>query len=156
MSGGMMETEEIRTLLRRTPIFQGLSETSLTSIAQSASLQEFEAETPIYEHGGPARELFVLVEGEVALRLFAKSGESYELERRRSQDIFGEAAIWDDGSRMVTAQTTEPTSVLVIPRETLEQLLGPESRFVKTLLAHLAGVMRRASERRIRQADNMI
>ena len=145
-----MEKEEIRALLRRAPLFQGLSETSLTSIAQSASLQEFEAETSIYEHGGPARELFVLVEGEVALRLSARSGESQELERRRSPDVFGEAAIWDDGPRMVTAQTTEPTSVLVIQRETLEQLLGPESRFVKTLLANLAGVLRRANERRIR------
>jgi CRP-like cAMP-binding protein len=144
-----MENEEIRTLLRRTPLFQGLSEASLTSIAQSASLQEFEAEIPIYEHGGPSRELYVLAAGEVALRLSARSGESQELERRRSPDVFGEAAIWDDGPRMVTAQTTEPTSVLVIPREALEQLLGPESRFVKTLLAKLAGVLRRASERRI-------
>ena len=144
-----MEQDEIRTLLRRTPLFQRLSETSLTAIAQSASLREFEAEARIYEHGGPARELYILVEGEVALRLSARSGESHELQRRRSPDVFGEAAIWDDGPRMVTAQTTEPTSVLVIPREALEQLLGPESRFVKTLLAELAGVLRRASGRRI-------
>lgn len=150
-----MEHEDIRTVLRRTPLFQGLSEPSLTAIAQSASLQEFEAETRIYEHGGPARELYVLVEGEIALRLSTRSGESHELERRRSPDVFGEAAIWDDGPRMVTAQTTEPTSVLVIQQETLEQLLGPEPRFVKTLLAYLAGVLRRASEGRIRQPDNM-
>jgi len=142
-----MDIEGVRMSLRRAPLFRELSDASLTSIAESARLQVFQPETTVYEQGAAATELYVLVEGEVSLRQTASSGAARELERRRPPDVFGEAAIWDEEPRMVTAYATKPTSVLVIQREAMESLLGPESRFVKGILAYIAGVLRRANER---------
>ncbi len=142
-----MNIEEIRTCLMRAPLFRELSDASLAFIAESATPQTLQPETTVYDQGAAATKLYVLVEGEVSLRQTATSGAVHELERRRPPDVFGEAAIWDEGPRMLTAYVTEPTSVLIIERKMLEPLLGPESRFVKGMLAYITGVLRRANER---------
>ncbi len=88
-------------LLRRVPLFSGLSNRDLNRIAQSFKERTFPAGETIAQEGMGGIGFFVIGDGEVA---YSIRGE--EIGRGGPGDYFGEIALIDDGPRSASITAT--------------------------------------------------
>jgi CRP-like cAMP-binding protein len=88
-------------LLKRVPIFQGLEEKQLKSIAQSFTERSFTAGTELVAEGKGGVGFFVIESGEARV-----SVEGKERRTLGPGDYFGEIALIDGGVRTATVTAT--------------------------------------------------
>ncbi|MEO5337789.1 MAG: cyclic nucleotide-binding domain-containing protein [Magnetospirillum sp. WYHS-4] len=62
--------------------------------------------------------------------------------------IFGEMALIDDKPRMASARVVDPSTVIVVSRQMLEDKLKKSDPFVRGLLHILASTIRRMSQQK--------
>lgn len=77
----------------------------------------------IYAPDEPATELFVIKEGRVALNLLSPEGRTLTVRVVKSGEVFGHASLLSDGTFDTFAEALRPTSVAVIRRPMLEELM---------------------------------
>ena len=113
--------EENVALLRQVPLFSGLSEARLRSLANAARFCVYPQDTPIVEQGQRIEEaqdgdsLYVIVDGHV--RVVLERGDQEEkLNELGPGDFFGEMALLDGQPRSATVIAEEDTQCLVLSR----------------------------------------
>lgn len=104
-------------LLEQVPLFAGLSQEQLRSVALVADEVDVPAGTTLTREGTAGREFVVLVAGEVAIE---EGGR--EVRRLHDGDFLGEIALLTRGPRTATATTTVPSRVLVLTDRAFRQL----------------------------------
>lgn len=70
-----------------------------------------------------ASELYLIKDGRVALNLLSPEGRTLTVRVVKTGDIFGHAALLSDGSYDTFAQALRPTTVAVVRRDDLEELM---------------------------------
>ena len=93
---------------------------ALSEVAESISLQAGET---VYERGDLAEHLFVVLEGQVSLRLARSDGPSLVIDEAVDGDIFGYCVCLDLHTYSLTAVCAENTRLLKIRAETLKKLM---------------------------------
>jgi CRP-like cAMP-binding protein len=92
-------------------------------IKKAAIVTAFEDEEVIYSKGNQATYLYVVLDGEVALRLPGPQGVSILIEQLGPSEMFGLNATFDLGSYGVTAQAVGVTRVVKIETAVLQQIM---------------------------------
>jgi CRP-like cAMP-binding protein len=77
----------------------------------------------IYAPDEPATELYVIKEGRVALNLLSPEGRTLTVRVVEAGEVFGHAALLSDGTFDTFAEALRPTTVAVVRRSTLEELM---------------------------------
>jgi len=77
----------------------------------------------IYVPDEAASELYVITDGRVALNLLSSEGRTLTVRVVKTGEIFGHAALLSDGAYDTFAQALRPTTVAVVRRDELEQLM---------------------------------
>lgn len=114
------------------PLFSHFHEQFLDKIATQSSVMNFSAGTTIVRQGDPARELFVLLEGEVeVIRRIGGVSDDWVTEIK-AISIFGEAALVDDTPRAAQVLAKTHVTVLRVPVHALRQV-ALESQSVRQL-----------------------
>lgn len=138
------EGVERLALLAPMGLFEHCTELELRQIAAACVPRRYKAGTPLFLAGDPGTELFLLVQGEVAIE--SDEGVLATLEPGTA---FGEMAMLDEPARSATARASTHVEALVIPREAFFRLLrGNPPMAVKILwnmLLSLSGRLRRTS-----------
>jgi CRP/FNR family cyclic AMP-dependent transcriptional regulator len=78
----------------------------------------------LFRVGEPPMHLFLILSGRVKVSLSSRDGEDALGTVLGAGEILGSASVVDGRPRMITATADEPTEVLVLPRDALEQLIG--------------------------------
>ena len=78
----------------------------------------------IYAPDEPAAELFLIKDGRVALNLLSTEGRTLTVRVVKAGEPFGHAALLSDGTYDTFAQVLRPTTVSVVRRDLLEELMA--------------------------------
>jgi CRP-like cAMP-binding protein len=120
-------------LLKRTVLFAECTKAELIEVALSADEREAQEGDRLTEEGRRGRELFVLVEGAVAVR---RSGR--KLADLGPGDWFGEIAILTYKPRTATVTAISPVRLLVISDRAFRRVVETTPRIALTVLRSVA------------------
>jgi CRP-like cAMP-binding protein len=104
-------------------LFGSLKPEQRETIRSTAMVAAFQDGEIIYNKGTQATYLYVVVTGEVALRLPGAGGVSILVEQLGQNEIFGLNATFDLGSYSVTAQAVGATKIVKIETAVLKQIM---------------------------------
>src|SRR5919198_3911928 len=139
----VIETRPPTAALSTMPLFRGLDDDALESIARSLRTRRFRRGEVIFHLGDPGDALFIVASGAVKITLPSETGDEAILATLRPGDFFGELALLDGAPRSATAAALEPTETLVLPRQRFRELIATEPVIRDALLASLAAELRR-------------
>jgi CRP-like cAMP-binding protein len=95
----------------------------LSSAAEEIS---FEAGDTVFLRGEPADDFFVVLEGQVALRMLRPDGVSVLIDEVTTGVIFGSCVCFEIDAYSLTAQCTEDSRILKIKASTLKKLMDDD------------------------------
>jgi ABC-type nitrate/sulfonate/bicarbonate transport system permease component len=132
----------LRELLKQTAILQPVPDELLDRVLDSAGLEMFEGGDVIYRVGEPAKDLFVLVEGEVEHALGPDAGAAVLVKNVQRGDVIGWAALLK-GQQQRLAKTTArgPVSLLRINGERLLEILSADPELAEDVLSRCASMV---------------
>ena len=87
----------------------------------------------VFEQGDRGDEFYVVLRGEVSVQIRTNAGRSAELTRLGPGKFFGEMSLLMDTRRAATIVTTSETSLLVIGRAALQQILDQSPQLAETI-----------------------
>ncbi len=91
----------------------------------------------IYAPDEPATEVYVIKEGRVALNLLSGEGRTLTVRVVKAGELFGHAALLSDGTFDTFAQALRPTTVAVVRRDLLEELMASRPALALALMDDL-------------------
>jgi len=140
-------------LLRDIGLFGGLDDECLSVLARELPSVHVEAGQDVVKEGEAAREMFVVIGGELEVVKQADPGSEVRVALFGPGDWFGEMAILDVQPRSATVRAVAPTMLLRIGTDDVERLLY--RRDVKSYALFVMNIARELS-RRLRVADGII
>jgi CRP-like cAMP-binding protein len=126
-------------------IFSLLTSKQISEISEAAVIKDFEADQIIYDRKEVAKNLFILLEGEVSLRVPSRddtSIESLSLEIEKIAQhgaLFGTNLLFDVKSYITRARVIKPAKVMILDaKKFLEIIKENKSEFI--VMSYLAKV----------------
>ena len=107
-------------IVARIPLFSQLSATQIADVIKILRAQKVEKGAIIARRGEPAHSMYLIVDGEVEIRL------RHRHVRLGSGDFFGEVAALRRTRRSATAQALQPTRLLALDTSDLHGLMDRE------------------------------
>jgi len=140
-------------MLREIGLFGGLDDATLEVLASELPMHDVKVGDRVVEEGDPAKEMFVVVGGELEVLKRSPSGSEVRVAMLGPGDWFGEMAIVDVQPRSATVRALAPSFLLRMSAEHVDTLL-----YRRDLKAYSLLVMNIARElsRRLRVADGIL
>jgi CRP-like cAMP-binding protein len=116
-------------ILKEVELFRDLTEKQLEKIVRNAQERVYDSEENIFTHGDEAKNLYVLLEGAVNLKI--KAFEDIDLmtsKLTRKGDVFGTPALMTPQLYNVTARCLEKVRVLAIDAYALRGLIDEDPK----------------------------
>lgn len=153
MDGSTPTPTVTATILREIGLFGGLDEATLARLAAALPVEAVPVGARVVEEGDAAREMFVVVAGELEVLKGGRDRPEVRLGLLGPGDWFGEMSIVDVQPRSATVRAVAPSHLLRVTAEQVDQLL-----YRQDLKAYSLLVMNIARElsRRLRVADGII
>lgn len=140
------------TQLRLIGLFGGLSEDAMQWLSETLGAAWYEAGATVFHEGDPAREIFVVLTGE--LEVLKKSATGYEarVAMLGVHDWFGEMSVLDVQPRSATVRALAPTRLLRIGANDLDALYRRDLKAYALVVLNIA----RELSRRLRVTDGIL
>lgn len=137
------------SLLRKIPLFAGLSDAALETLRPSLRAERVDAGEVVVQEGEAAGALYCLVSGEVqVVKNYLEPG-SHTVDVVQPFGFFGDMALLlDDTPRSATVVTTEPCRFLTLEKQAFRAYLLSNADTAYTLLVE--------AYRRLRQANELL
>lgn len=129
-----MTTLAGKIMLRRSPLFRGLSAPALERIAELAVRRGYRSGEVVFSQGDPGDALYAVITGKIRISAGAADGREIFLNIMEPGDTFGEIALLDGGTRTASATATMDSELVSIRREHFLALLEREARVALELL----------------------
>jgi uncharacterized membrane protein len=135
-------------LLRSIPMFEGLAQEDLDSLAKTLVERQFKGGAMIFDQGDKGAEMYIVAGGHVNIHLPGENSRRVSLKDITVGEYFGELALFDDKPRSASALATTDASLLELSRETLSAYLERRPRAAMAILRTMA--------ERIRETNAML
>jgi len=112
--------------LDKNEVFQFLRPDQVRTISDVAQVVDFEAGETIYERGAKADHFFVVLQGQVSLRLPGTSGVSIQIDELTEGAVFGSCVCFQLVDYSLNAQCTRDSKILKIESATLKELMDED------------------------------
>ena len=143
----MAETNPKLEIIRQVPLFTGLNNRQMKTLADRLTEREYEKGESIIVQGKGGQGLFIIAEGTAEAVRELPDGEQVKVNDCASGDFFGELALLDDGVRTATVRATSIVKCLVLVRWDLQNALTLEPEIAISMLEELTKRFRRALEK---------
>ncbi|MFO0712314.1 MAG: cyclic nucleotide-binding domain-containing protein [Sandaracinus sp.] len=139
--------------LREIGLFGGLDEETLGVLSRELPIENITVGTRVVNEGDPAREMFVVLEGELEVLKKSPSGAEVRVAMLGPSSWFGEMSILDVQSRSASVRALAPSRLVRISAEHVDRCL-----YRRDLKAYALFVMNIARElsRRLRVTDSIL
>ena len=131
--------------LRAIPMFSGVSEDALKSIASLLIERSFPKNKTIVEEGAPGDYMYIIVEGRVKVTKLSGDGREKILELLNVGDFFGEMSLFDEAPRSASVKAMSKVRILALARSDFLRLLSRSPDLALSVIQELT--------RRLRQVD---
>ncbi len=138
--------------LRTVPIFGGLEDAELERLWSYTEVQRHDAGETILRQGDLAKEMFVLLDGEVEIYTGDEDERARTLGRLKRGDCFGEMAIIDIQPRSASVRAVTPVSLMVIGFDDLIRVYQFNMQTYTIIVLNIA----REISRRLRRANERL
>ena len=133
---------DIAEVLRGLPYFADLPQGLLEQVCRQSEQITVPADTQIIEEGSLSEDMFVVKDGELRV---SKAGQDREvvLATLGPGEVVGEIALLDNAPRTASVTTVTPTTLIRIPAEAFETLIGDSRvvrRMFRTVTSRLRGI----------------
>lgn len=115
------------SFLKHVTLFKTCKETDLEFIRKNAVLERFERNDVVLWQGEPARALFIIKSGVVAVSNVLSDGTSNLLTYLEQGDFFGEGGLLTERASSATVTAFTPVELLVLPKVQFYKLLSMTS-----------------------------
>lgn len=132
--------------LKRTKLFESLSEHTLEVLAERAVEKLFQKDELIFVAGEEAQGLYVIVEGAVRAFRVSLDGREQVIHVERAGATIAEVPVFDDGTFPSNAAAETATTVLFIDKRDVQNLCLEHPEITLAALKVLAGRLRRCAE----------
>jgi CRP/FNR family transcriptional regulator, cyclic AMP receptor protein len=129
-------------LLARSELFSAFPDEALSGLVEHAQMLECDRNFVIFEEGDDAKDLFVVKSGRIAIGQRSIDGRESLLALMESGDLFGDMALFDDGTRSASARSLERSAVLAIPYTLVRESLDEDPHLLWNVVSLLANRLR--------------
>lgn len=136
--------DEAGALLRKVPIFTGLSDELLGQLARTCRRRSFREDQTLFFEGDPGHSLYLIVNGRVRIQRIDQHGKVLIVAHRGPGEHVGEMSILDGEPRSADAVTTERTDLLMLDRDAFIRCLEGSPRIALNVMASLSRRLREA------------
>jgi CRP/FNR family cyclic AMP-dependent transcriptional regulator len=119
------------------PLFQGLSGVDQARLAPLFAAVSFGPDQVVFNQGDPATRLYILREGQVALRLYPEDGGCLTIALIQAQGIFGWSAVLGRERYTSAAVSVSAAQAVALEGRALRRLLRGDVRLGRRLLGRL-------------------
>jgi CRP/FNR family cyclic AMP-dependent transcriptional regulator len=127
--------------LRKSDLFEGLSDDELAAIAKMAREETYDVGTIIFRENGPAKDLYIVREGRVAILIDIGRGKQTLIDTICRNGSFGWSAMVPPYILTGTAKTMERTRVIIITGRELRELCHMSCGTCYTIMEKLATII---------------
>jgi len=135
----------LRTLIRQHPYFATLPAKALAAACSRTVARTYKKGTLIFSQGEPSRGLYLVASGSVRVFKSSEDGKEQVLHHITAGCSFNDVATFDGGPSPASAQAVEPTTVLLVPREELLDLIRTHPELALAALRMFAARLRQMS-----------
>jgi CRP-like cAMP-binding protein len=121
-------------------VFQFLRPDEMRAISDAAEVVEYRAGDTVYEKGVRADHFYVVLDGQVSLRLPGKPGVSIQIDELTQGAMFGSCVCFQLVEYSLTAQCTEDSRLLKISSATLKELMDEDLLMGYTIQTQISRV----------------
>jgi CRP-like cAMP-binding protein len=119
-------------------VFSFLRPDQVNAISDAAKRVSYKSGDFIYEKGDKAEDFFVVLDGEVTLRLPGKEGLSLVIDQLGKGDVFGGPLGHKRRAYALTAQCSRPAKLLAVDVGVMKKLMDRDERMGLNLQRHIA------------------
>ena len=148
----MGESQPSMDELRQVGLFGALNDEMLGFLASRLVISTPTAGTEVFKEGDPARDLFVVLNGEMEVLKRSQSGVDARVALLGPGDWFGEMSILDVQPRSASVRVLAPSRLLRIGAADLDALYRHDVRGYAIIVLNIA----RELSRRLRVADGLL
>jgi CRP/FNR family cyclic AMP-dependent transcriptional regulator len=138
--------------LRRVGLFGAVSDEVLEFLAKRLVVLMTQSGDVVFREGDPARDLFVVMSGEMEVQKRSHSGVDARVALLGPGDWFGEMSILDVQPRSATVRVLAPSRLLRINASDLDALYRYDTKAYSIIVLNIA----RELSRRLRVADGLL
>jgi CRP-like cAMP-binding protein len=124
-------------ILSRLPLFRRVEAAERARVAAASRLQTFARGDGVFQEGDPPEFFVTIVDGRVKVFKQLASGKDLILHILGAGDPLGTVAAWEGRPYPASAEAIEPTSCLMVPRQTFFELLEQSPSLVRGVLSGL-------------------
>ncbi len=138
--------------LREIGLFGALADDVLEHLAQNLKPMRVEPGAFVFKEGEPAREFYVVLDGEMEVMKKSRSGRETRVAILGPNDCFGEMSIIDMQPRSATVRTLGPARLLRVSTEDMDALYRHDLKSYTLIILNIA----RDLSRRLRVTDGLL
>jgi CRP/FNR family cyclic AMP-dependent transcriptional regulator len=143
-----MAHEENKAFLRRVPLFSGLTEGQLETLAAGSARRSYPKGRTIVSEGEPSQSMYILLAGRAKVQRSDSEGKEVILAVLGSGEFIGEMSLIDDAPRSASVITLEPCEFMAVSKEAFKAMLVQSPEVAMNVMRGLV--------RRLREADKKI
>lgn len=134
-------------VLAEIPLFRVLSQEGISAAARAGLSRIYAPGQIICHQGDPGDHLYAVVEGLVKIVFTSERGDEMVLNILGPEEIFGELALLDGSPRSASAVALKSTSVFVLPRRQLLELMSVNPGLADEFLKLIGKLVRNLTEK---------
>jgi CRP/FNR family cyclic AMP-dependent transcriptional regulator len=135
------------TALRTFPLFAGLDDEVLTSIAQVATMERFPRGQAVVLEGGVADYVYFVLTGSLKVVVSNEDGREVILSILGQGELFGEMGMFGDQARVASVVPVVASDLVMIARNAFRQLLQEHLDIAWRIMCNLAQRLRNADRK---------
>jgi CRP/FNR family cyclic AMP-dependent transcriptional regulator len=139
-------TTDVAAVLRNTALLGSMPTPDLERVLAISRLRTFRRGQVVFTKGDPGDTLIVVVSGRVKVIVRSADGGELTLTIIPPGGVFGDLSIADGGPRSADAETLEESQLLLIPRETIQEICARVPPAAQALANSVAAALRRLTE----------
>ena len=138
--------EAAAAILGSTTLFAGLGDDALRGLAAASTQRTYGRGQYLWYQGDEGHRLLVIASGLLKVLVTSEQGEDVVLVTLGHHETIGELAVLDGSPRSASVVAVEPTTVLMLSRATVLELMARHPPVLDAVLRSLGNLVRRLTE----------